>query len=125
MAPPVNGIAGNPAKSIARPPNRTIVPVLPLNYPQRPANTSKQPPAPPTTVSPKKAQNGVRPAEEKPAPHIAAHDQGAFNGTSTKAGPSSVNSLAVTAPSAAPVQVADKPVPTGPVDDSNEREKGM
>ncbi|KAK4150651.1 hypothetical protein C8A00DRAFT_46007 [Chaetomidium leptoderma] len=118
---PVNGVAGKPAKTAARPPSRTIVPVLPLNYPQRPAN--KQSSAPATTSSPKKGQNGVRPADEKPASHVLKHNQEQPNGNSTSRGPDPANNPGAAAPSATPVQTTAKAGASDPVLALDELEK--
>jgi hypothetical protein len=121
---PVNGIAGKPAKPAARP---AIVPVLPLNYPQRPVN--KQPSVPTaTSSSPNKAQNGVRPAEEKTGSHVPKQGQEQLNGNSAAHGPSSAHDLNTETPSAAPAQTgakAEPAEPAGPVPAPDEGDKGM
>ena len=57
---PINGAASKPAKTTARRTASKVVPVLPLNYPQRPA--TKQPSTPPKS-SPL--------AEVQPHPQVA------------------------------------------------------
>ncbi|KAL2256557.1 hypothetical protein VTK26DRAFT_1490 [Humicola hyalothermophila] len=61
---PVNGIAVKPAKTAARrPTSKTVVPVLPLNYPQRPAKQHTSAPAPAAATN---GQSTLLPAEKKP-----------------------------------------------------------
>ncbi|KAL2149230.1 hypothetical protein VTH82DRAFT_8578 [Thermothelomyces myriococcoides] len=106
---PVNGIAGKPAKIANRAPNRPIVPVLPLNYPQRPAN--KPSPAPTTASSSQsKAPNGIQLAEEKSTPEVSKQAQEQPNGTSTEP-LGSANEPSVTTLTAAPTQDGVKAKP--------------
>ncbi|KAL2162330.1 hypothetical protein VTH06DRAFT_7243 [Thermothelomyces fergusii] len=99
---PVNGIVGKPAKTATRAPNRPIIPVLPLNYPQRPAN--KPSPAPTAaSSSPSKVPNGVRPAEEKSTSDVSKQAQEQPNGTSTEP-LGSASEPAATTLAAAPTQ---------------------
>ncbi|KAL2128152.1 hypothetical protein VTI74DRAFT_9596 [Chaetomium olivicolor] len=100
--------AGKPAKTVTRAP---IIPVLPLNYPQRPA--TKQHPAAAATSLSKKATNGVRPTEEKPGSHPLKQSAEPVNGNSTAPGPSSTKNLDATTTSAAPVQNGVKAAPSG------------
>lgn len=119
---PVNGIAGKPAKIANRAPNRPIVPVLPLNYPQRPAN--KPSPAPTTASSSQsKAPNGIQPAEEKSTPEVSKQAQEQPNGTSTEP-LGSANEPSVTTLTAAPTQDGVKAKPPR-ASGSDEQDKGM
>ncbi len=122
---PVNGVAGTPAITSTRPPNRAIVPVLPLNYPQRPANKQVSAAAVPAPAT--NGQNGVRPAPEKTTESRGPkQDQELPNGKSTGRGPSSANKLGAATPSAASiVQTVAKAERPGSVAAPDECEKGM
>ncbi|KAK4126805.1 hypothetical protein N657DRAFT_653222 [Parathielavia appendiculata] len=94
----VNGTVGNTSKPVARLPSKPVVPVLPLNFPQRPAN--KKPSGPPASSSPKKGENGVRPAgKEKAGPQTLNSNQAPINGSSTELGIISKNNIDNTASS--------------------------
>ncbi|KAL2144021.1 hypothetical protein VTI28DRAFT_9703 [Corynascus sepedonium] len=109
---PVNGGAGKPAKPAARGSNRPIVPVLPLNYPQRPINKQLSAPAV-VSSSPNKAPNGVRPAEQKPVSHVPRKSQEQqLNGNSTES-LSSAKVPAVTTPATASALDGAKADPAG------------
>ncbi|KAK4145635.1 uncharacterized protein C8A04DRAFT_10492 [Dichotomopilus funicola] len=104
---PVNGVGGNSANAktaAVRPPNRVVVPVLPLNFPQRPAN---KPPAPPPAIpySLIKPQNGTRPNEQKAAPDVQKQSRDHLNGTSTSHGPSPTKEADASTPPAAPARI--------------------
>ena len=121
----VNRVAGKPANTGTRPPNRAIVPVLPLNYPQRPAN--KQVSATAVLVPATNGQNGARPAQEKTTESRGPKQaQELPNGKSTGQGPSSANKLDAATPSAASivqaVAKAERPSSVAAPDDC---EKGM
>ncbi|KAK3303136.1 uncharacterized protein B0T15DRAFT_264814 [Chaetomium strumarium] len=115
----VNGATGKPAKVATRPSNRPIVPVLPLNYPQRPAN--KPPSAGPATSPPTKGQNGARQAENKSGSHGSGHSKEPLNGDSTELGPNSADNADATTPPAAPVQTVGKAEPSASVAAPNGR----
>jgi len=121
---PVNGSVGKPLKTIARPPNKPIIPVLPLNFPQRPA-ANKQSSAPTDTSPPKTIQNGIRPTEDKTEPRVAATSQGAPSGNSTKLSSGSIDNRDIAAPSAPPFQVEAKAEPVSNTEIFDERDKGM
>lgn len=121
---PINGTAGKPAKPAARPLHRPVVPVLPLNYPQRPAGKQATAPAVPSS-SPNKAQIATRPAEEKTGSHVPKEGNGQVNGNTTGHGPSSKSGLDAATPSAAPTQAATRTEPVAPVTTPGEYDKGM
>ncbi|KAJ4303875.1 hypothetical protein N0V88_001473 [Collariella sp. IMI 366227] len=110
-------MAGKPAKTMVRPP---VIPVLPLNYPQRPP--TKQPPVPPATAPLKKMANGVRSIEEKAGPRLIKQSQEPVNRNPTDPGPSSTN-LDAAATSAAALQNGAKTELSGPVAAPAERMK--
>ncbi|KAK4237315.1 hypothetical protein C8A03DRAFT_16123 [Achaetomium macrosporum] len=117
----VNGATGKPAKVVTRPSNRPIVPVLPLNYPQRPAN--KPPSATPATSSSAKGQNGLRQAEDKSGSHGPKRSQEPLNGDSTELRPEFADNADAATPPAAPVQTVGKAEAPGPAAASDGRAK--
>ena len=121
----VNRVAGKPANTGTRPPNRAIVPVLPLNYPQRPAN--KQVSATAALVPATNGQDGARPAQEKTTESRGSKQaQELPNGKSTGQGPSSANKLDAATPSAASiVQAVAQAERPGSVAAPDDCEKGM
>ncbi|KAH6842638.1 hypothetical protein B0I37DRAFT_200813 [Chaetomium sp. MPI-CAGE-AT-0009] len=107
---PVNGTTGKPAKPAARPPLRPVVPVLPLNYPQRPA--SKQP-AVPIASSPSPTTGSHAPKQGKAQ----------VNGSVAGHGPSSTSDHDSATPLVTPAQAATRTEPGGPVTAPEEGDK--
>jgi hypothetical protein len=110
---PVNGVAGKPAKTTTRrATSKMVVPVLPLNYPQRPANRQQMsaPVAPPPT----NGQTTSHATEEKPASDPQKCRQELPVKTSAELGPSSANNLNTVPTSAPPVQATTIAELSGP-----------
>ncbi|KAK3682273.1 hypothetical protein B0T22DRAFT_484346 [Podospora appendiculata] len=102
---PLPGALGTPAKtsSARRAAPRPVIPVLPLNYPQRP--TSKQAPTPPPSSDPATIQPRSKPVEEQPkAPETQPQPQELAAESQTELGASSPESTVVVTPSAASIQ---------------------
>ncbi|KAK3332320.1 hypothetical protein B0T19DRAFT_100250 [Cercophora scortea] len=103
---PLSGALGTPAKtnSARRATPRPVIPVLPLNYPQRPA--SKQAPTPPPSSSPPVT---IQPrsklvVEEPKTPETQPQPQESPAQSQTELSPSSPESTNVVTPSATSVQ---------------------
>ncbi|KAK4133739.1 hypothetical protein BT67DRAFT_42261 [Trichocladium antarcticum] len=118
---PVNGVAGKPAKTTTRrAASKVVVPVLPLNYPQRPANRQISAAAPTPIAN---GQTALQPGAEKPMSHPAEHPQELAGKTPTAPGPSSANNINTGPPSAAPPQAICKAELSGPGTASDDRAK--
>ncbi|KAL1835863.1 hypothetical protein VTJ49DRAFT_5964 [Mycothermus thermophilus] len=121
---PVNGIgAAGPMKTAARPSSSvrptTIIPALPLNFPQRP--TTKRPSIVADTALSPKVTNGTKSPEEKTALRPAGPGQELRNGNSTVK--KSPNNTGVSSPSGVSTQAATN-TPTGSSEvATEEREK--
>ncbi|KAL2016338.1 hypothetical protein VTK56DRAFT_3850 [Thermocarpiscus australiensis] len=96
---PVNGVAGKPAKTVTRrATSKTVVPVLPLNYPQRPTN--KQTSAP-TVTSSRTHPRVDHQTVEKSGSHLPPQPQESTRvGNSTNPDPNSANDPGASTPSA-------------------------
>ncbi|KAK3349619.1 hypothetical protein B0T25DRAFT_246874 [Lasiosphaeria hispida] len=102
---PVNGAAKQPAETAGRRTiSKPVVPVLPLNYPQRP--TVKQTSAPPKSsplaeIQPnRQATEGKAEKVEKPAGAEKPHENGGGQSEKFKAAPAPTENVAATASSA-------------------------
>ncbi|KAK0709253.1 hypothetical protein B0T26DRAFT_754490 [Lasiosphaeria miniovina] len=109
---PINGAAAKSAKtSTRRATSKTVVPVLPLTYPQRPPS-KQHVPAPPALPPPTHSEPTQHPADVKvegrksdqEQEHHARHELPATS--PVELGPSPAENINTYTPSAAPVQVA-------------------